>query len=1281
MSMRQGVRVAGETIARALLAAAAAGTLVGCVESRERYDTVEVATEALVDGGVATDSATPDLRAVGRFVGYGGCSATLIAPRTVLMAAHCVFAYAQGCSISTTATPSVIFADENGDPAGMNAQTIAIVGVATHPDAYGLDPVSKNFGRTKACPDPVPPPTTCPDPVATPGALSKPSCAQLSACFPNGFGALPACTLDDAGNPIVCPQDVAAQTVIGWGLKPEHDFALAYLEKDPTDIAPLPVLTRGWSDPSHGIYEAKASVFDPWVAGQPIVTIAGYGQGSKASITRDLGQIGLLSPQTAITPPVDCNGNAGPAVNREIWVLKTSPGEAQTVEGDSGGPVFFGKAPVIVGPTPNTLPAGAGLTEQRYVVGVASQGGGLQSLYPSLLEPDNAAWLKARLADFDSDGVKNANDNCVGIPNSGQANCNADAEADRKGLVLGDACDPVPCPQGEAVATQTIGSTSSWISITRTIADKLQLNTLGSHNFYNGAAVADPGIQTYFRFCQPNAARGVTCAVVDGQRTHPQLHQTPTGTGTNPWLWVTLTGIPVNTQPPVDYPSSPSFTWDFETSYSTWRASNLIDAAPAPPFGFSAGSLPYTGLNGVFALRAGDATETLGSSYRPDNGVHPSPADSVYQAGAVMARHYFDAAPDFVSMKVSGKATCATCLLPLCPSCSLTLPEPTCSDCPLDRRPDWGDIFTLIPGNDGRWTMVNPVLPGDDSAWRLSPAIRAKLGDAAIRYVPDVDPGLFHPQTIGSGFAEGALVSAVGNALDSLAVRTSRGLALAQEPITASDASAHGGQRIQVSLPATATLRDAAMGSLAGPVSVGDRVQVLGATSGFATVTGIQGQVTLGSKAKVGSLFSDTSVNLKSQAAVNGSLWAATTLQADPSALVTGSRTVGQAITSGDNEPWSVFYPTANQGNRSVEPSHVMTLTPGAFADVSVKTSAKLTLSAGTYFFENLTLEPSSTLDLDNRTGAVYLYVHHQLIYRGKTTERDATKPNVLFGVLGTEMVTIEAPFRGTVVAPSAQIKLGTVASPGHVGAFYGKSLQVDPDSTIKHRPFSRSDCTGTFGCLGGWEPSGAIPNVSRSLGITARTDFVPVFVARSSLLYIIGGTEVSSGTLTKQMIAWDIGAGVGRALQSLFAPEKVLGATVSFLDDWLWVLDQLQSGDVRLTHIDPVSGRSRIVWQGSRSAGFDHYWLQTDLDGSLLIFAASTTGSGYSTLRTRWLPFSFGSERTYKVLLGVGKLLGPGQPGPAGITYVQSDASGLISAIRQSSPGETEIANLGEWL
>lgn len=184
--------------------------------------------------------------------------------------------------------------------------------------------------------------------------------------------------------------------------------------------------------------------------------------------------------------------------------------------GDSGGPVLAGTGPAFKGLTPTALPAnttGESYNDQlNYQVGVGSSytsdaNGSPRTVYTPTYTAGASAWLLSMLADDDGDTVVNAwdqwpdcddngpdtdadgvpddcdpcpcdaanadqdgdgvcdavcpgekSDNCPQVPNPGQQNCNADAEAAASKPAVGDACDPVPCPRAK-VASSTMTST------------------------------------------------------------------------------------------------------------------------------------------------------------------------------------------------------------------------------------------------------------------------------------------------------------------------------------------------------------------------------------------------------------------------------------------------------------------------------------------------------------------------------------------------------------------------------------------------------------------------------------------------------------------------------------------------------------------------------------------------------------------------------------------------------------------------------------------------------
>ncbi|HZJ67872.1 MAG TPA: trypsin-like serine protease [Kofleriaceae bacterium] len=139
--------------------------------------------------------------------------------------------------------------------------------------------------------------------------------------------------------------------------------------------------------------------------------------------------------------------------------------------------------------------------------------------------------------DPDGDGIPNGYpgappwykaDNCPTVKNPDQANCNLDAElAERTRMpgteILGDVCDPVPCPgislepgaqppPNAGFGNKTLGG---WIA-GRMNHNRFLIKRVASHT-RNGAGAGNPfpvmvpGIETGARFCQKNITLGFDC--------------------------------------------------------------------------------------------------------------------------------------------------------------------------------------------------------------------------------------------------------------------------------------------------------------------------------------------------------------------------------------------------------------------------------------------------------------------------------------------------------------------------------------------------------------------------------------------------------------------------------------------------------------------------------------------------------------------------------------------------------------------------------------------------
>ena len=68
-------------------------------------------------------------------------------------------------------------------------------------------------------------------------------------------------------------------------------------------------------------------------------------------------------------------------------------------------------------------------------------------------------------------------------------------------------------------------------------------------------------------------------------------------------------------------------------------------------------------------------------------------------------------------------------------------------------------------------------------------------------------------------------------------------------------------------------------------------------------------------------------------------------------------------------------------------------------------------------------------------------------------TERTGTTPKLFMSCFATNPptnpISLEAPFRGTFVAPNASVNFASLAAPGFTGAFFAKDIIVQPNQTI----------------------------------------------------------------------------------------------------------------------------------------------------------------------------------------------------------------------------------------
>jgi hypothetical protein len=182
-----------------------------------------------------------------------------------------------------------------------------------------------------------------------------------------------------------------------------------------------------------------------------------------------------------------------------------------------------------------------------------------------------------------------------------------------------------------------------------------------------------------------------------------------------------------------------------------------------------------------------------------------------------------------------------------------------------------------------------------------------------------------------------------------------------------------------------------------------------------------------------------------------------------------------------------------------LEPWTSLTITPGTYERVSVKEGAKLTLEPGVYRFSAIeALEPGSVLDAKTASGPVILYVEGSVIVRGTVMDAPGDGTDLLVVMLGAGWATLEAGFRGTLIAPYGTINLGTANGETHIGTFFGKNVEVGADATIVHALFSGFESLGACKPLTSEERDKAVslgldPDAVYPLGETERHVLLPV--------------------------------------------------------------------------------------------------------------------------------------------------------------------------------------------
>jgi hypothetical protein len=313
---------------------------------------------------------------------------------------------------------------------------------------------------------------------------------------------------------------------------------------------------------------------------------------------------------------------------------------------------------------------------------------------------------------------------------------------------------------------------------------------------------------------------------------------------------------------------------------------------------------------------------------------------------------------------------------------------------------------------------------------------------------------------------------------------------------------------LSISLPNTATAQRVALGA-ATNLTISDHSKVVELSGQISTVSSVGSEQTqFGVSTSVGNVWSKPSIFLQSNAVISGFLNIQGSITQQTGVSIAGPITQETITANSALTTWAVTFPTTGQ-NVQLQPSQHTTLAPGSYGSVSAASQAQIHLSTGTYYFTSFDFEPSAQLTIDETAGPVLLYIQSILLYKGTISHVGGGPGDFLMGCTACSDLSLQGPFSGTLVAPTANVTLTTVAG-GHTGSFFANRITVNPNVTVTHQTFKHwniftsSSCPNTIpttlgpfslcnGGNGGRLPPAIDPTVSRGIVDAFRWPQAPI--------------------------------------------------------------------------------------------------------------------------------------------------------------------------------------------
>jgi hypothetical protein len=233
---------------------------------------------------------------------------------------------------------------------------------------------------------------------------------------------------------------------------------------------------------------------------------------------------------------------------------------------------------------------------------------------------------------------------------------------------------------------------------------------------------------------------------------------------------------------------------------------------------------------------------------------------------------------------------------------------------------------------------------------------------------------------------------------------------------------------------------------VSGQFLLRDRAQVRTVSNALAGIGSAGSLVTdVGNDTKLGDVTSVPPVVIRDRATVQGSIRSAGAITLGNGDVITGPVVPFTTVSLPPIPNLAgVVFPPPTGGNRTFNSSPtVVALSPGSYGQVTLNSGARVSFSAGTYFFQQLAINASA---FPTAGSGVRIFVSGALTFQSAFLTATGTPAQLFLGYAGSNPAVLEAPFQGTLVAPAGAMSLGTATARDFRGRFFARSLEVRPD-------------------------------------------------------------------------------------------------------------------------------------------------------------------------------------------------------------------------------------------